>query len=191
METCNLGDTNAGKASLALIKRAYRKALLRHHPDKAAAAIAAEDAGPSSISKIPDVTVDEVSAAFAVLFDPARRAEYDKTLRITAAPGAEDRVVFQTGVENVDLDDLEVGADDDGATEWHRSCRCGNPRGYRLREQDLEEAAQCGDEVMVGCADCSLWLRVHFAVLEDGGGGADDDAHASGSHDEDGAGAKA
>lgn len=42
-------------------------------------------------------------------------------------------------------------------------------------EDDLEEAADYG-EVMVGCLDCSLWLRVHFAVVdgeEDGdrGGG--------------------
>ena len=28
-------------------------------------------------------------------------------------------------------------------------------------------------ELMVGCADCSLWLRVHFAVAEEEGGEED------------------
>ncbi len=65
--------------------------------------------------------------------------------------------------ENVDLDDLEY---DESAESWSRSCRCGNPRGYLFGETDLEEAADYG-ELMVGCSDCSLWLRVHFAVVED------------------------
>lgn len=43
------------------------------------------------------------------------------------------------------------------------------PRGYVFGEGDLEEAADFG-EVMVGCLDCSLWLRVHFAVMEEDDG---------------------
>lgn len=70
---------------------------------------------------------------------------------------------FHTGVENVDLDDLEF---DEADECWYRSCRCGNDRGYLFREPDLVEVADEG-ELMVGCLDCSLWLRVHFAVLED------------------------
>ena len=33
-------------------------------------------------------------------------------------------------------------------------------------EDDLLEAGDDG-LLMVGCLDCSLWLRVHFAMIED------------------------
>lgn len=69
----------------------------------------------------------------------------------------------------MDLDDLDY---DPVREEWFRSCRCGNNRGYRFEEGDLEEAADFG-EVMVGCQDCSLWLRVRFAVVDDDEDGND------------------
>ena len=114
-------------------------------------------------------TVDQVSAAYAVLSDPRRRAEYDSgLLKLGGGGRADQQPGFQTGVENVDLDDLDFdgGGGGGGEREWYRDCRCGNPRGYRVREADLEEAADYG-ELMVGCQDCSLWLRVHFSVVDD------------------------
>jgi curved DNA-binding protein CbpA len=157
-----------------LIKRAYHRALLRNHPDKAGAkAQPASEQPQSSSTSHSYYTVDQISTAFGVLSSPRQRAAYDAVLRTSrgsliagdsgssaAATGAQ---LFQTGVENVDLDDLPFD-EDDGA--WYRSCRCGNDRGYLFREDDLEEAADEG-ELMVGCLDCSLWLRVHFAVLDD------------------------
>lgn len=70
--------------------------------------------------------------------------------------------VFRTGVESVDLDDLNY---DENSATWSRSCRCGNEKGFMFGESDLEEASEVG-ELVVGCSDCSLWLRVYFAVLE-------------------------
>lgn len=146
-------DASARDDPSALIKRAYHRALLRNHPDKTKTA---------SSSKAPVYSIDQISRAFVVLSSPAQRAAYDASLRRAhAARPAATR--FQTGVENVDLDDLPF---DDAQARWHRSCRCGNPRGYAFDEADLMDAADDG-LLMVACQDCSLWLRVHFAVVED------------------------
>lgn len=166
------------------LKRAYHRALLIHHPDKQnrrRQRSEAADAGAAG------VTVDQISLAYATLASPARRAAYDKALLLAArgsssslpsssSPG-ESRRFFHTGIQDADLDDLEF---DPVAEEWFRACRCGNPRGYRFGEADLEETADFG-EVMVGCADCSLWLRVRFAVVvEDDDGRESTDERAPG-----------
>jgi DnaJ-class molecular chaperone len=148
------------------LKRAYHRALLIHHPDKKSQAQTRGPREPEpSPASVPTYTVDQISTAFAVLSDGSRRAAYDKTLRGARwGSGQAQAAEFQTGIEDVDLDDLDLDSDMD---QWYRGCRCGNPRGYRVREADLEEAADYG-EVMVGCQDCSLWLRVRFAVVDDG-----------------------
>lgn len=138
----------------ALIKRAYHRALLRNHPDKAQ---------PSTSPASSAFTIDQITTALNVLYNPRSRTAYDAALRLSRPASATGRnASFQTGVENVDLDDL---AFDEQAECWYRPCRCGNDRGYLFREVDLEEAGDEG-ELIVGCQDCSLWLRVHFAVVE-------------------------
>jgi hypothetical protein len=59
---------------------------------------------------------------------------------------------------------------DEEEERWYRSCRCGNDRGYSFEETDLEEVEHEG-LLMVGCQDCSLWLKIHFAVVEDAADG--------------------
>ncbi|PHH68764.1 hypothetical protein CDD80_7268 [Ophiocordyceps camponoti-rufipedis] len=137
-----------------LIKQAYRRTLLRNHPDKTASA---------SSPREPIYTVDQISHAFAVLASPTRRAEYDASLRLALPAPGPGPTRFQTGVEMVDLDDL---AFDDDRGRWYRPCRCGNDRGYSFDEADLADAADDG-LLMVGCLDCSLWLSVHFAAVDD------------------------
>lgn len=129
----------------ALLKQAYHRALLQNHPDKHRAP--------------PPYTIDQISAAYRTLSSPALRAAYDAELRATTTA---DNEAFRTGVESVDLDDLDC---DEEAGTWFRGCRCGNERGFSFGEGDLEGAEREG-EVVVGCCDCSLWLRVHFAVVE-------------------------
>lgn len=156
-----------------LVKRAYRRALLRNHPDKSAAAAAQSQLATATNSRLSGgatiYTVDQISEAFNVLSAPPKRKEYDAALRMSRAAGSvgvlgqDEDSKFQTGIENVDLDDL--GFDEDQG-RWYRSCRCGNDRGYSFVEEDLEEASDDG-LLMVGCQDCSLWLKIHFAVLED------------------------
>ncbi|KJZ73601.1 hypothetical protein HIM_06934 [Hirsutella minnesotensis 3608] len=155
-------DDAATKDPAALVKRAYHRALLRNHPDKVSPG-GAPPTGPQHPLSL-SFTVDQISSAFAVLSSPSRRAAYDVEIRLSRSarpgPGSLD---FQTGVENVDLDDLVFDRDQD---RWCRSCRCGNDRGYSFDENDLLDAGEEG-LLMVGCQDCSLWLRVHYAVVED------------------------
>ncbi|PCD19693.1 diphthamide biosynthesis protein 4 [Fusarium graminearum] len=140
--------------STPLIKRAYHRALLRNHPDKVA------NSDPSSVF----FTVDQITTALNVLSSPSARVAYDAALRVSRPTGAAGRDgSFQTGVENVDLDDLAFDEDQEC---WYRPCRCGNEHSYEFREADLEEVSEEG-ELVVGCLDCSLWLRVHFAVLDE------------------------
>ena len=135
-----------------LLKKAYHRALLRNHPDKDAAA--------------PLYTIDQITQAYAVLSAPRKRADYDAQLRVARSlHSAGSKPEFQTGVENVDLDDLPL---DEAGGKWYRSCRCGNEKGYLFGEEDLLEVEDEG-VLLVGCQDCSLWLRVHFAVVDDGG----------------------
>ncbi|KAM9879174.1 CSL zinc finger [Verticillium dahliae] len=148
-----------------LIKRAYHRALLRHHPDKAKSEFGASDGskisvGTSTASEVAHFTIDQITNAYKTLSSPSSRKAYEALLK--AAQNKKDQQVFQTGVENVDLDDLEFDEEKD---VWHRSCRCGNDRGFLLGEGDLEEAGEMG-ELLVGCQDCSLWMKVHFAVMD-------------------------
>lgn len=68
------------------IKKAYRKAALRHHPDKAAQALVRGDVGDEGriwkdiaelIHKDSDRLFKMIGEAYAVLSDPTKREEYD------------------------------------------------------------------------------------------------------------------
>ncbi|KAF2200749.1 hypothetical protein GQ43DRAFT_463733 [Delitschia confertaspora ATCC 74209] len=51
--------------------------------------------------------------------------------------------------------------------QWTRPCRCGSACGFRVSEEELERCVERGEkEVLVGCAGCSLWVRVGFEVLD-------------------------
>lgn len=175
------------------IKRAYHRALLRHHPDKkqhtdkqtnlhlpngseTLAPTTIPSSRPTSSSNstlatepIPaSISVDRISEAYRILSDPASRAVYDKELKLRrkGTHQAGQREDFQTGIETLDLDDFNQ---DENETEadagWYRSCRCGNDRGFSFTESDLELESDTG-ELVVGCQDCSLWIRVHFSVVD-------------------------
>ncbi|KAK3310013.1 uncharacterized protein B0T15DRAFT_564162 [Chaetomium strumarium] len=166
-------STHDEATAAALVKRAYRRALLNHHPDKTKHQHQHQNQQQGNTTVPTSFTVDQISSAYATLSRPGQRKAYDRTLQLqrqaqqqgpsTAGGTPSD---FQTGIENVDLDDLASDGEADGTTGWYRACRCGNPRGYHFTEADLEDAADLG-ELMVGCTDCSLWLRVHFAVVDD------------------------
>lgn len=145
-----------------IIKRAYRRALLQNHPDK-----------KRGNSKPTFYSVDQISQAFAVLNSPRQRAEYDQALLLsrssTALSSVADPHDFQTGIDSVDLDDLEF---DEPGECWFRSCRCGNDRGFLVRAEELEEV-EADRELLVGCRDCSLWLKVLFDVVTEDSANSD------------------
>lgn len=169
------------------LKLAYHRALLKHHPDKSGSGSSTPSNNPKSSEQVNrKFTVDEITSAYKTLSDPVARAEYDRSLRLSGRAagqkglfGEEDNVdSFRTGLEVFDLDEMEVemladNADKDGEEQsiWYRGCRCGDEKGFLVREEDLEREVERG-EVMVGCRGCSLWAKVLFAVEE--GDGQDD-----------------
>lgn len=159
------------------LKLAYHKALLKHHPDKASSntdipspPLSRSSSNPPSQPRPTQTyTIDQITTAYKTLSDPSLKKWYDKTLReIRTEEKKTD--AFHTGVETLDLEDLECDEDSvSGGDIWYRSCRCGEERGFVVREEDLENEIETG-EVVVGCRGCSLWVKVLFAAFEDGAG---------------------
>ena len=131
-------------------KQAYRRALLQHHPDKATETTKTE-------------TADAITLAYKTLSDPASRADYDRKLRLSQAQNKGEDKLSYTGLDIVDLDDLEY---DEVNSAWWRGCRCGQERGFVITEDDLEKETRSG-ELIAGCRGCSLWLKVLFGVADD------------------------
>ena len=161
-----LDNVSAGR----LVKMAYRRALLRYHPDKAAAAAslpACDDGGTDRPASLLS-SVDQIMDAYRVLSDPVSRLAYDRELAQQAQLGRADLLQnpdSQTGIEVVDLGEMACIPDGapDGTDLYYRPCRCGNPRGYTFSESD----AGIGDEeILVACHDCSLWIKVEIQVIE-------------------------
>ena len=132
-----------------LVKAAYKRALLEHHPDKRV-----------TNGKVAN-TVDDIALAYKTLSEPQLRSEYDRWLHsIVQASGGHADGPHHTGLETVDLDDLHYDAE---RSHWRRECRCGNEPAFIVTEEALESNLADG-ELIVGCKGCSLWLRVLFSV---------------------------
>jgi diphthamide biosynthesis protein 4 len=151
------------------LKAAYRRALFQHHPDKTGAQSGSRhelEIGKKS-GKKATYTIDQITEAYATLSVPKLRSEYDRVLKLRTEPnkgtGQGYDQIFRSGLEIVDLDDLNY---DETEEVWFKSCRCGDERGFQIREADLEEASDIG-ELHVGCRGCSLWLKVLFGVAEE------------------------
>ena len=129
----------------AEVKAAYKRALLQHHPDKKSTS-----SPPQSRNNI---TIDSIALAYKILSSPSLKAEYDSHLQQNsrlhnnkpnnnnANPDFEDEdeesdIIFRTGLETVDLDDLEFVEDSKADEEtWTRSCRCGDDGGFVVSEK--------------------------------------------------------
>jgi diphthamide biosynthesis protein 4 len=147
------------------LKAAYRTTLLKYHPDKSLNSSAPGLEVTARNGQVP-YTVDQISKAYAVLSVPKLRFEYDHHLNLQNWAGGADQQrgeIFQAGSETLDLEDL---AYDEAKSIWYKSCRCGDPMGFVVRETDLQEFSdKC--EIHVGCKGCSLWLRILFEVIEE------------------------
>ena len=97
------------------ISHAYRAMLRRHHPDTrrcntdAGGSLAASDAGSNTAS---DRVLQQVLAAYAVLRDPDRRADYDRR-RSRLRPGPAPREQRPTRPEQPPIQA--------GPVRWHPS----------------------------------------------------------------------
>ncbi|GAB7359349.1 hypothetical protein MBLNU230_g6000t1 [Neophaeotheca triangularis] len=153
-----LGLTGKEGKSLSAqeVKQAYKRALLAHHPDKSAPPKSGSSQKPGGRK----VTVDDIALAYKILSEPRLKAEYDHSLNERAVNGGSSDQVYHTGLETVDLDDLEM---DEHSVSWTRGCRCGKANAYVVTETELDKNLADG-ELITGCRGCSLWLRVLFGV---------------------------
>ena len=134
------------------LRQAYKRALLHYHPDKQDASAKTHDSATA--------TVDEITEAYKVLGDDASRAIYDQELRNAEASNTTVGSTRHTGMETVDLEELDV---DEESGIWRRSCRCGSEPAFVVTEAELEKHVEDG-ELVTGCKGCSLWLKVMFTV---------------------------
>lgn len=134
------------------LRQAYKRALLQHHPDKHAAT--------GTEKRSHTLTVDQLSEAFRVLSDPDLRSQYDRKLRLERQNGLANVATRHTGMETVDLEELDFNEE---SSTWVRECRCGSKPAYIVTEAELEKNADFG-ELITGCKGCSLWLKVLFTV---------------------------
>ncbi|KAI9818063.1 MAG: Diphthamide biosynthesis protein 4 [Pycnora praestabilis] len=177
-EVLELPWPNTGQLTSAQeIKLAYRRTLLRSHPDKFKAAqmpIGRVTAQASS-GVTSKYSVDDITEAYRILSNARARADYDRLLHLQ--PPLNDHPlhltdkysteIFRSGLETIDLDDLTF---DEKLGIWFRGCRCGDERGFLVRDEELEREAGVG-ELGVGCRGCSLWLKVEFEAAEGEVGG--------------------
>jgi diphthamide biosynthesis protein 4 len=139
-------DLEPTKISPEVLKTAYRQALLEHHPDKSNQ--------PRETVSSRSFTVQQIREAFLILSDPEKKKEHDKRLGVT---------LVQTG-ETVDLSELEERENtDSGQLFWTRACRCGDPQGYKVTENDLIENGET-EEIAVQCSGCSIWIKVIYSI---------------------------
>ena len=192
-EVLGLPESTPDDLSPQGLRAAYRRALLRHHPDKANASGTSRghvgggdgDGQWNGYGKEKEkgkglYSIDQISVAFSVLSDARQRASYDAALRMrrrllhgggedVGGVGNDGEREFRTGVEVVDLDDLER---DEEAGVWYRACRCGEERGFLVCEPDLEEVESVGGcEVVVGCRGCSSLVEGTVWCCRGGGRG--------------------
>jgi len=159
-------DGTTSPLSKDLVKAAFRRALLAHHPDKAGS----RTPPPADLQRAsqPLYSVDDIRTAYDVLSDPIQRAAYDETLKRNENPAVRrhratsDRGTH-AGVEVYDLEDLDHH---EAERRWSRNCRCGNEQGYVVTESDLEKESEHG-EIYIGCRGCSLFIKVLFGVAEE------------------------
>jgi len=153
------------------VKKAYHKALLKWHPDKAlvGAALPATTldklkSTPPPPTDTPGYTLDEIITAYTTLSTERGRREYEREYRLRLAGNTKEEVKglwnAYVPMDVVDLDDFEY---EERLGKFYKRCRCGEDEGYVLWESELEEV-QAG-EVVVGCVGCSLWLKVEFEVV--------------------------
>ncbi|GFG72841.1 J domain-containing protein [Mycobacterium botniense] len=95
----------APTATQAEITRAYRRQLRAHHPDSR----------PSASNSGADERLRQILAAYALLRDPRRRAEYDRTAR----PARRDTGPVRIPVTRIEPVDNEPPLRA-GPVRWHR-----------------------------------------------------------------------
>ncbi|KAJ4406786.1 Diphthamide biosynthesis protein 4 [Gnomoniopsis sp. IMI 355080] len=159
-----------------IVKKAYRRALLKHHPDKQAQTSAeSADGGssPTAGTHEQHFTVDQITEAYNVLSDGQQRRKYTRSLRAqskatfsssTSTNIRGSRKSKTAGVETVGLDDLAWSGK---RRLYYHACQgCGKARGFTLREDDVEDDDE-DYELLIECSGCEKELNVIVPALVD------------------------
>ncbi|KAJ7099581.1 hypothetical protein B0H15DRAFT_944985 [Mycena belliarum] len=118
------------RSSPAEIKAAYRRALLRAHPDKNLASAALL------------VDIASIQEAYRVLSTPALRAQHDARKCEPATPRPAQVISLEDFQEHAELDC------------WSHSCRCGGV--YKINGEEMENGqhlvpcTSCSEIIWVG-----------------------------------------
>ncbi len=134
----------------AELKRAYRAALLKSHPDKASP----EQSGNGKASESTE-HVNRVIEAWTVLSSENAKRDYDRLLVQEA--GTADASTAAHAHYEVDLDDMTFSL---SASCYTRECRCGELDGYQVTEEQLEEGYD-----VIQCTACSSTIHINYARL--------------------------
>lgn len=174
------GQDPASQAKIA--RQAYRRALLKHHPDRQAqnttdekAAASSDSSSASNRSSSQHFTVDQITEAYTVLSDAKKRREYTRTLRsqtkTTVSSGAyantkRRRKSRASGADTVVLDD-DMSWDGKRKLYYHACDGCGKARGFSLKEDEIEDDSEEDLELTLQCVGCEKSLRVLVPALDD------------------------
>ncbi|KAG9091578.1 hypothetical protein FRC07_011825 [Ceratobasidium sp. 392] len=143
-------------ANIVDIKRSYRIALLKAHPDK-------HIQQRGQVESTSAVAISRLQDAFRTLTDPDRRAAYDRLLK-EGKGKVSLASVTQRPAHEVSLDEFELeevsGDGGDIACRWSYSCRCGGL--FTIEERELEEGVR-----YIGCNGCSEVVWVGYEVVDD------------------------
>lgn len=150
--------------SLSDLKKAYHRAARKFHPDK-------NLSEPSSSDHVSTDIVDpsssaafvELTKAWNILSDEARRREYDSWLREQALR-EETSILFDTVTIDeimdswtvIDGSDTEEEPTDNSQVSYALDCRCGG--SYVFEKGDMDSYAT--DTLYVLCSNCSLVVKV-------------------------------
>lgn len=159
-----------------IVKKAYRRALLKHHPDKQAQTSAEKDAS-SSASHEQHYTVDQITEAYNVLSDKQKRQKYTRTLRAQTKATFSARTSTNRRASRNSKTAVEVETVDLDALSWsgkrrlyYHACQgCGKARGFTLREDDIDDDDE-EYELTIECSGCDKELTVIVPALTDESG---------------------
>ncbi|KAI5811464.1 hypothetical protein DFH27DRAFT_520880 [Peziza echinospora] len=125
--------------------------------------------GPPVAPSPAGYTLDQILTAYTTLSTDRGRRTYEREFRLNLLllqtnPTTNTNINAPT--ENVDLSEFIYHE------QWSRhtrSCRCGEEEGFVVLDHELAESVgpDGKGEVVVGCAGCSLWVRVGFGVMGD------------------------
>lgn len=130
-------------ASVEEIKRAYRRLVLRCHPDKLAV-----EGGLADGSEFR-----RVQTAWEVLGNPESRGVYDDQLK------AQEALSTGTILDELCVEEMDCDKDEEGLHVKSWPCRCGDT--FIISHQHIQTLFKASASLILPCRSCSFCIRLH------------------------------